>query len=170
MSAWRGARVLVMPRLGRILLFLLIAAAPAGAQVATATLNADLPAFAKLSFSANSIVFPDGDPDVLPMLDAGPVTITAKARASAGATVSLTVQAADDLRSGIDTIPADALTWMASGPGFTAGTMSRTSPQLVASWSGSGVRVGTQSYRFRNRWTYGSGTYTTSLLYTLTLP
>jgi hypothetical protein len=152
------------------LLIVLLAATPAVAQTATATLSANLGGLAKLSFSSNSITFPDGDPDVLPQLDAGPLTIVAKARATQGSTVTLTVQANDDLRSGVDTIPADALSWTASGTGFGSGTISRTAPQLVASWNGSGVRAGTQTYRFRNRWTHPIGTYSVSLLYTLSSP
>ena len=153
-----------------VLLLFLAAVPPAHAQVATATLTANINGLAKLSFSTNSIAFPDGDPDVFPQLEAPAITVTARARAGLGTVVSLTVQASDDLRSGVNTIGADAVTWVATGPGFTAGTLSRTDPQLVASWTGSGVRTGTQTYRFRNRWTYAYGTYTTSLLYTLTSP
>ena len=146
---------------------------PVAAQVAaTATLNANLGGLAKLSFSTNAISFPDANPDLFPQVAAVPaaVTITAKSRASQGGTVTLTVQASDDLRSGLQTISANAITWTGSGPGFTTGTLSRTSPQIVASWSGSGVRTGTQSFMFKNLWTYPTGTYTVSLLYTLTSP
>ena len=100
----------------------------------------------------------------------GPVTITAKGRARAGSTVTLTVQASADLRSGVNTIPASAITWTAAGPGFVPGTLSASAAQLVGSWTGSGVRIGTQDYRFQNLWTYRTGTYTVSLLYTLTSP
>ena len=148
-----------------------LAAAPADGQTsATATLSANLGALAKLSFSSNSIGFTDGDPDQLPQIDAGPITITAKSRAGSSGVVSLTVQAADDLRSGVNIIPADALSWTVTGAGFAAGTVSRTTPQVVATWKGSGIHTGTQTYRFRNRWTYATGTYTVTLLYTLTSP
>ena len=142
------------------------------AQTVTATFNANLAGVAKLSLSSNSLSFPDANPDVFPQVQAsvGAMTVTAKARAQAGATVTLTVQATDDLRSGVDTIPAGALTWTASGPGFVAGTVSRIAPQLVGSWSGSGVRTGTQLYQFQNSWNYASGTYTVALLYTLSTP
>jgi hypothetical protein len=142
------------------------------AQTVTATFNANLGGVAKLSLSSNSLSFPDANPDLFPQVQAstGTMTVTAKARANAGATVTLTVQAADDLRSGVDTIPATALTWTASGPGFVAGTVSRAAPQLVGSWSGSGVRTGTQLYQFQNSWNYASGTYTVALLYTLSTP
>lgn len=154
----------------RILLISVCAGAPVAAQTVTATLSANLGSLAKLSVSSSSLAFPDGDPDVFPQLDAAPVTITAKARATEGSTIALTVQASDDLRSGLVTIPADALSWVATGSGFRSGTVSRTAPQVVASWTGSGVRVGTQTYTFRNRWSYAAGTYSVSLLYTLTSP
>lgn len=161
-----------MPGLQRTILVILIAAAPAGAQTATATLSANLGPLAKLSLSTTSLSFPDANPDLFPQVQAtsGPVTITAKARAASGSTVTLTVLASGDLRSGIDTIPAGAITWTAAGPGFIAGTLNAATAQTVGSWTGSGVRVGTQNYLFRNLWTHPSGTYTLSLLFTLTSP
>jgi hypothetical protein len=147
-------------------------AVPAEAQTATSTFSANLGGIAKLSLSSNTLSFPDADPDTVPLVPAagGAITITAKARASLAATVTLTVLAADDLRSGVDTIPASALTWMASGAGFVNGTVSRATPQVVASWTGSGIRTGTQTYRFQNSWSYRTGTYSVSLLYTLVSP
>jgi hypothetical protein len=147
-------------------------AVPADAQTATSTFSANLGGIAKLSLSSNTLSFPDADPDTVPLVPAagGAITITAKARASLAATVTLTVLAADDLRSGVDTIPASALTWMASGAGFVNGTVSRATPQVVASWTGSGIRTGTQTYRFQNSWSYRTGTYSVSLLYTLVSP
>src|SRR4029079_9751071 len=120
----------------------------------------------------NALSFPDADLDPVPLIAAagGAITITAKARASLSATVTLTVLATDDLRSGVDTIPAAALTWTGSGAGFVNGTVSRAAPQLVASWTGSGIRTGTQTYRFQNSWSYRTGTYTVSLVYTLVSP
>jgi hypothetical protein len=155
-----------------VLIAALAIAAPAAAQTATSTFSANLGGIAKLSLSSNTLSFPDADPDTVPLVSAagGAITITAKARASLSATVTLTVLAADDLRSGIDTIPASALTWIASGPGFINGTVSRATPQVVGSWAGSGIRTGTQTYRFENSWSYRTGTYSVSLLYTLVSP
>jgi hypothetical protein len=135
-------------------------------------LSAGVTGLARLSLSTNSITFPDADPDMVPQVPAlpGPITITAKARASQNALVTLTVQAGDDLRSGVNVLPASLVTWTGSGPGVVAGTLSATTPQLVASWTGSGTRTGTQAYQFENRWTHPTGTYTVSLLYTLSVP
>jgi hypothetical protein len=155
-----------------LLIATLAIAVPAEAQTATSTFSANLGGIAKLSLSSTTLAFPDADPDTVPLVPAagGAITITAKARASLAATVTLTVLASDDLRSGVDTIPASALTWMASGAGFVNGTTSRATPQIVGSWTGSGVRTGTQTYRFQNSWSYRTGTYSVSLLYTLVSP
>ena len=67
-------------------------------------------------------------------------------------------------------LPAGLVTWTGSGPGFIAGRLSAASPQIVATWSGSGVRTGTQTYQFENRWTHPTGTYTVTLVYTLAVP
>lgn len=146
--------------------------ARAAAQSATATLSAPVTPLARLSLSTNSLSFPDADPDLVPQVQAaqGPVTITAKARAAPGGVVTLTVQAGDDLRSGITVLPASLVTWTGSGPGFVAGTLSTASAQIVATWSGSGVHTGSQTYLFENRWTHPTGTYTVTLLYTLSVP
>lgn len=146
------------------------AAVPASAQTANGTLSASVNGLARLSLSSAGITFPDADPDTVPTIPAsqGPIAVTAKARTSVNGAVTLTVLAADQLRSGLDTIPAANVTWTATGPGFTPGTVSATTPQTVGAWSGSGVRSGTQAFLFRNLWTYATGIYTLTLTFTLT--
>jgi hypothetical protein len=148
------------------------AAADAAAQsalTAAATLSSTVTSLARMTISANSIAFDDADPDTVPQVPAagGPLTINARARAPRNGLVTLTVQAADDLRSGVNVLPASLITWTATGQGFVDGTLNRT-PQLVGSWTGSGARVGTQSYRFQNSWNHTPGIYTVTLVYTLT--
>src|SRR6266508_304689 len=108
----------------------------------TATLNATFSGLARITFSSSNVSFPDAEPDFVPNVPAsqGPITITAKARTSPNGGVTLTVQASDNLRSGVNTIPASSITWTAAGPGFTNGTLSAASAQLLASWTDSGVR------------------------------
>ena len=139
-------------------------------QLAIGVLSVNRGVLAQLTLSANSIAFPDASPDVMPQVPAAPLTVTAKARATRNASIRLTVLASDNLRSGVNTIPVDALTWTASGPGFLPGTVSRTAAQTVGAWTGSGARIGTQTYQFRNLWTYATGTYTVTLTYTLSAP
>lgn len=149
-----------------------LTAAPVNAQTATGTFSANFGGLAKLSLSSNTVTFPDADPDSVPLVPAssGPLTITVKARATAGSTVRLTIFALDNLRSGLNTIPATALTWTTSGTGFVPGTVTRLAATTVGTWTGSGVNVGTQSYRFQNSWTHVPGTYTLLLFYTLSAP
>lgn len=147
-------------------------AARAAAQAATATMSANVGPLAKLTLSTASASFPDADPDAVPQIPTagGPILITAKSRANPGMQVLLTLQAADDLRSGINVIAASNVTWTASGAGFVAGTLSKITPVTVATWTGSGVHTGSQQLYFRNLWTHPTGTYTVSLLYTLSAP
>ena len=142
------------------------------AQQATATLTVNLGGVASLSLSPASLSFPDADPDMVSLVPAaqGPLLVTAKARATRGSPVVLTVVATGELRSGVDTLPAASLTWVGTGAGFQAGTVSSVLPQPVATWTGSGVRAGTQEYRFTNSWSYPAGIYTVTLVYTLTAP
>lgn len=153
------------------LLILVVAAGrvPVAAQTGTATLNASINSVARLSLSSAALTFPDADPDTVPSIQAsqGPITVTAKARTSPNSTITLTVRASDELRSGLNTIPASNITWVASGTGFGNGTLSATTAQAVATWAGSGVRTGTQTFFFRNAWSYATGTYTLTITYTL---
>jgi hypothetical protein len=152
-----------------VLLLWAAAVAPAAAQTDTATLNASVNGLARLSLSTLSISFPDADPDTVPDIPAlqGPLTITAKARTSANGGVTLTLLATDQLRSGLNTIPASNITWTTTGSGFSSGTLSAAAAQTVAGWTDSGVRTGTQSFFFKNLWSYATGTYTLTMTFTL---
>jgi len=146
--------------------------APAASLAQSVSASANIAAIAKLALTPASLLFPDADPDLSPSIPSsnGPITITAKARSSPGSQVTLTMLANDDLRSGMDTIPIGALTWATTGNGFLNGTASRTSSQTVATWVGSGTHVGTQAFSLANTWQRAMGTYTVSLVYTLTAP
>ena len=139
------------------------------AQTSNATLNAAINSVARLSLSSAALTFPDADPDTVPSIQAsqGPITVTAKARTSPNGTVTLTIRAGDQLRSGLNTIPESSITWVATGGGFSNGTLSATTAQAVATWTGSGVHTGTQTFFFRNLWSYATGTYTLTMTYTL---
>jgi hypothetical protein len=141
------------------------------AQTSTNTLTVNVGSLARLSLSPTSLAFPDADPGTVPQVPAlpGPITVTVKARAGRNAAVTLTVQANGDLRSGLTTLPASLITWTATGAGMTSGTLG-TDATTVGTWTGSGVRSGTQRFQFENRWTHPSGTYTVTLTYTLSSP
>jgi hypothetical protein len=148
---------------------------PLGAVDTTAsiTVGATVSATAKLSIASPSVTFANADPDTTPLITAteGAIAIEAKAKTSTGSTVTLTLLAASDLLgSGSDVIAISNITWLAGGTGFVAGTMSTSAAQTVASWTNSGNRSGTQTYRLANSWDYPVGSYSTTATYTLTAP
>jgi hypothetical protein len=161
--------------LALIVALVLVPAAPllrAASKTDTLTVSATVAARAKLTLSSASMTFADADPDTVPSMPAniGALTITAGARTTLGSTVSLVVLASSDLQSGLDTIAVSNMAWTATGAGFVAGTMNKTTAQAVGSWASSGLWSGTQSYAVANSWNYSTGTYTTTLTYTLTAP
>ena len=155
-----------------LLLVTLTAGDSVSAQNGMTLLMVTLPTQARLSLSSTSVLFPDADPELTPLVSAVPagITVSARARVPRNSQITLTVQSTDDLRSGVTVLPASLVTWTATGAGFTEGTMSRTAPQLVGRWTGSGVHTGTQTYRFENRWTHPVGVYSATLVYTLASP
>jgi len=137
----------------------------------TLTINATVSAKAKLTVGVAAINFADADPDTVPSIPAGenPVSVTVKAQTGSASTVTLTVAADGDLDSGTDTIDITNVTWTATGAGFIGGTMD-TSAQSAGSWTGSGQRNGTFSYLLANSWDYPPGSYSQTVVYTLTAP
>lgn len=136
------------------------------------TINATVSAKAKLTLGEAAINFPDADPDSVPSIAAteNPVSVTVKAQTGSASSVTLTAQANGDLDSGTDTIAITNVTWTAAGdPGFVAGTMD-TVAQSAGSWTGSGNRSGTFSYALANSWDYMPGSYSQTVVYTLTAP
>ena len=93
------------------------------AQRGTTLLLVNIPAQARLSFSATSVTFPDADPTSTPLVASVPVDITDtfRARVQRNAQVTLTVQSTDDLRSGVTVLPAALITWTTTGAGFARG-------------------------------------------------
>ena len=146
-------------------------ALPTGPRNASATLSVSVGAQARLVFTATTIVFVDANPDQVPLVSGSPALgITAKARVQRNSQITLTVQATDDLRSGVTTLPASLISWNGTGDGFVPGVLSSTSPQVVGSWTGSGTRDGTQTFAFRNDWTHPPGTYSVTFVYTMSMP
>ena len=150
-----------------VLLFTTSASAQTTAQV---NVSVTVAARALLTLDTNAINFADADPDSVPVLTAPAINIAVRTRTPAGGAVSLTVQATGDLSAGLGaTIPINQLTWTATGTGYVGGT-SATTAQGVGAWTGSGNRAGTQTYSLPNSWDYVTGTYTTTLNYTLAVP
>ena len=138
------------------------------------TVSATVAATAKLTLSRTTVAFADADPDVVPSIDAdgrrGDAS-TAKGKTSAGSNITLTLQAADDLTSGTDTIAISNVTWTATGAGFAAGTMSKASAATVGIVDRLGQpHAATLSFKLANSWDYATGNYSVDATYTLTAP
>lgn len=125
---------------------------------------------ATLRLDSGTVYFPPDDPLATGKItQTGAVNIEAEARTSDFQAVTLTALAASDLKSEENTIPIDALSWDATGMGYTqTGVLSDTQAQLLGSWNRSGSYDGTISYVLTNEWNYAAGTYTTTITYTLT--
>jgi hypothetical protein len=151
---------------------LLTSSAAYAQSTANASLNVtvNVAARATLTLGAAALNFADADPTTVPVLTAPPVAITVGARTSPTGNVTLTVLATGNLVGTGGTIPIGNLTWTATGTGFAAGVSNATTAQAVGGWTGPGAQNGTQTFSLPNSWTYGTGSYTTTLNYTLTVP
>jgi hypothetical protein len=122
-----------------------------------------------LTLSTSTLHFPNADPDTSPTINAteNPLGVTVRVTQSQGRQIQLTALAAGDLRSGANVIAISAVRWTAQGSGFVSGTLSRTTPQLMGQWAGNGTRTGTQQFQLTNSWSYATGNYSQTVLYTL---
>jgi len=128
----------------------------------------------KLELNTTAITFDVGSlsPDEAPIISSpsSPISVIFKARTGRSNKVTLTILPADDLVSGPDIISISNISWITTGPGFIEGTMNKTAAQPVGTWTGSGVRSGTITFRLINRWEYARGEYGTTALFILTAP
>ena len=138
------------------------------------TINAEVKNLSKLELDSTTVTFEVGglSPDDAPVINSSPsqISVTAKARTGAKNNVTLTVLATGELISGTDIVAINNVNWTATGPGFAQGTMSKTSPQPVGSWIGSGIHPGRISFQLINRWNYAKGDYAITTVFTLTAP
>jgi hypothetical protein len=123
---------------------------------------------ATLTLGVGSISFPSASPATTPSIAATQNPISVTVRTTNTTTWSLTVLANGDLVAGANTIAISNVTWTATGTGFVAGTMSKTTAHTVASGAGNVNRTGRQSYFLANSWTYRTGSYSQTVVYTLT--
>jgi hypothetical protein len=151
--------------------FVLLSSTVSAQQTATATVTATANVAAKARLDVTgAVAFADADPDVTTQLTAAALNIAVKARTGNGQPVLLTVVAGGNfVEPGGASIGIANLDWIVSGTGFVAGTAALTDVTL-GSWSGSGNRTGTQTYRLVNSWAYDTGSYSVTLTYTLTAP
>jgi hypothetical protein len=125
-----------------------------------------------LSISPASITFASADPDVSPSIAAAPVVVNVRVRQN-GSTWTLTVLAGGDLIAGPATVDISNVSWTATpAPPYQNGTLSKTVAQRVASGPGNvnPAANGSVTFRLANSWTYSAGTYTQTLIFTLSAP
>ena len=153
---WAGTFVRAMALVAMMML------APSIAHSATAT----------LTLSSTTITFPSAGPDSVPQIAANQnplqVTVRVSGSGSSGLTVQLSVLAGGNLRSGANSIAISNVTWTAQGTGFVSGTMSSTTSQRVGQWSGRTNVTGSLQLWLANSWSYASGNYSQTAVYTLT--
>ena len=126
-----------------------------------------------LTIAPATITFAAADPDTTPSIAAPTVTVSYRVRNNATGAWLISLLAGGDLTAGAATIPITNVTWTASPtPRFQAGTLSSTLARTLASGSGNvqNPSTGTVVFRLANSWTYNVGTYSTSVVFTLTAP
>jgi hypothetical protein len=126
----------------------------------------------ELSVSPAAITFASADPDVSPTVASAPVLVSIRIRQSAGPW-RLTLLANGDLISGSSTVDITNVTWTATpAPPFQNGTLSKTVAQSVATGTGNvnPAQNGSLTFRLANSWNYDAGTYTQTIVFTLSAP
>ncbi len=125
-----------------------------------------------LSLSPTVVSFPPSDPDAFPVVMSAPVTITYRVRQWDGPW-QITALASGDLNAGGATVDISNVSWVATpAPPFQNGTLSKTVAQVVASGVGNvnPARSGSLTFRLTNSWNYSTGTYSQTLVFTLSTP
>lgn len=127
-----------------------------------------------LSLSPRVITFPSSDPDAVPIVAAPPVQVAYRVRQNdKNGPWTLTVLAGGDLVAGSSVIPISNVTWVATpAPPLQNGTLSKTVAQRLASGTGNlnPTATGSITFQLANSWTYNTGTYTQTVLFTLSAP
>lgn len=125
-----------------------------------------------LTVTPISINFPAQDPDSAAVLYSAPVQVRYRVRGNDGPW-TLSVRAEGDLISGGATVDISNVSWVATpAPPFQNGTLSKTVAQTLASGTGNtqGNPTAQVTFRLANLWTYTAGTYTQTVIFTLTAP
>jgi hypothetical protein len=119
------------------------------------------------------ITFPSSDPDSVAVVNAPAMTVTYRVRQNGGSPWLMTVLAGGDLIAGAARIDISNVTWTATpAPPFQNGALSKTVAQRVASGTGNvnPAKTGSVTFRLANSWTYSTGNYTQTVLFTLSAP
>ena len=101
-----------------------------------------------------------------------PLTLDVRIQQNNSAPWNVTLQAGGDLVSGGSAIDISAVTWtITPAPPFANGTLSKSVAQTLASGAGNVPKLtGTITFKLANSWNYDVGTYTQSLIFTVSTP
>jgi len=123
-----------------------------------------------LSVTPVSFSFPSGSPDTLPV-STGP-TLTVRYSMSGGYFWDvwvLSVRAGGDLQSASGSIPVGNITWTAPYP-LVGGTLSTTNQTLATGQGNFLQRTGYVTFKLQNLWTYKTGSYSNTIIFTMAAP
>jgi hypothetical protein len=173
MTPWQTLRrTVALPDVHRTAAIAVCACALAAAQASAQGRGGGAKTKLDLTISPAAITFASSDPDTVPQVAAAPVTVSLRVRQNDGSW-QLTVLADGDLISGANTVDITNVTWTATpAPPFQNGTLSKTVAQRVASGNGNvnPATNGSVVFRLANSWNYATGTYSQTLVFTLSAP
>jgi hypothetical protein len=122
-----------------------------------------------LTLSTYSFTYPSGDPDTTPTVSSPSISVTYRVQGNAGHNWHLALRANADLArtGGGASIPTTNTTFTGT---IGSGTLSNTD-QTLASGTGNRTSVtATIIFHLQNLWTYSAGTYTQTIVFTLSVP
>jgi len=143
--------------------FLFAAVYLSGQEYQDMRINATIETRCKIELSTNFVSFTrSGQPTgaLIPQNEP-PVVVTVKTTTRRAVRIYARIVVTGDLtdpNSGA-TIPAEAISWTASGSGFNSGSLSKATPQQIGDWNRSGIYQGTLTFNFQDNTSYYPGTY-----------
>ena len=169
------SKIFLLAILALTLTFMGAGFAEAVTSQATVTLGATVSSYAALTLATGTVTFPNGTPPTAIDASENGAIVTANFRTASTAPATLMVLSTDLTDANLDVIPVTAISSTAtntSGGFFLAGpvTWSKTGNGAQVGTGQSGSYAGTFSWSLVNLWTYATGSYSGSAVYTLTAP
>lgn len=126
-------------------------------------INASVETRCKIELSTNTVSFTRfGPPAGAPIpQNEPPVAVTVKTTTRPSTRIYARIVVTGDLTDSTTgmTIPAESISWTASGSGYRSGSLSKANPQQIGNWNRSGTYQGTLNFTFQDNTSYSPGTY-----------
>jgi hypothetical protein len=127
-------------------------------------INATVETRCKIELSTNMVSFTRFGPSTgapIPQNEP-PVTVIVKTTTRPSEKIYARIVTSGDLTEAKTggTIPAESISWTASGGGFVSGSLSKANPREIGNWKKSGTYRGTLTFNFRDDPSFSPGTYT----------